>query len=358
MEISFFDRTTLYYRHQLSHQQIDGLLGKSEYQLILEEKISQLKLLPEFLDISDSLRQADIWFVPLKGPLLSNRIYGDATCRLFIDFDFLVRPESLDQAINVLLQSGYQPECFELPMTGRRYSLTLSKLHHCRLYHPEKCMSVEMHWKLFVFPVTAFERIARLVDENILQIRFSGQNFNQFTAEFELLYVVIHGGLHGWLRLKWLTDVHEIVNRTILDKEKFDSLVKQLNAQRMVGLCNAMLHNFFPGSELPVNYRFPRWLYRFSLHQANRDMTDTSRPIVNYELVWFLMLAFPGWNYKLRVLDMHTFYAQHLSNKRVPPFSLFFRIYYITYTISILIRFPFRKIKGLFVKLVCKSGLQ
>jgi hypothetical protein len=342
MEISLFDRDTLHNRHRLSHQQIDKMLEESQDQLVLDEKISQLSLLPEFLGIAGSLRQAGIWFVPLKGPLLSWRIYGDATCRQFIDFDFLVRPESLDQSINMLLQSGYQPISFEWPMNGRRYSLALSKLHHFGFYHPKKYISVEMHWKLFVFPVTSFERIAKLADDNILQIIFSGQNFNQFTAEFELVYLVIHGGLHGWVRLKWLTDVHEIVNRSVLDKEKFDSLVKQLNAQRMVGLCNAMLHHFFPGSALPANYSFPGWLYRFSFQQATSDTADTFRPVLNYKLVWFLMQAFPDWNYKLRVLDMHTFYAQHLGNKRIPPFSVFFKIYYLTKVIYSLMRYPFK----------------
>ena len=171
---------------------------------------------------------------------------------------------------------------------------------------------------------------------------FSGQNFNQFTAEFELVYLVIHGGLHGWLRLKWLNDVHEIVKRSVLDKDKFDSLVKQLNAQRMAGLCNAMLNQFFPGSSLPVNYKFPGWLYRFSLDQAVSDTADTFRPVLDYKLVWFLMLAFPGSNYKFRVLDLHTFYSQNLGNKRVPPFSVFFKIYYLAKTIYSLMRYPFR----------------
>lgn len=344
MEISSFDRDTLYCRHKLTHQQIDGWLGKSQDKRILNEKISQLRFLSEFLEIAGSLRQAGIWFMPLKGPLLSMRIYGDATCRQFIDFDILVRPESLDQAINILLQSGYQSVSFEWPMKGRRYDLAISKLHHCEFYHQKKYISVEMHWKLFALPVTAFKKIAELADENIMQIRFSGQNFNQFTPEFELLYLVIHGGLHGWVRLKWLTDIHEIVKRSVLDKEKFDSLVKQLNAQRMVGLCNAMLHHFFQGSSLPVNYRFPGWLCKFSLYQATRDVADTSRPVLNYKLVWFLMLAFPDWNYKLRVLDMQTFYAQHLSNKRIPPYPVFFKIYYIINMIYSLLRNSFRKI--------------
>ena len=57
MEISLFDRDTLYNRHQFSHQQIDELLGESHDQLVLDEKISQLSQLPEFLDIAGSLDQ-------------------------------------------------------------------------------------------------------------------------------------------------------------------------------------------------------------------------------------------------------------------------------------------------------------
>jgi hypothetical protein len=88
-----YSREILYTRHRLSHYQINKLLGEQQNQLDFEEKLYQLNLLAEFLSITDHLTKEDIWFMPLKGPLLSYRIYEDATCRRYRDFDFWLNPK-------------------------------------------------------------------------------------------------------------------------------------------------------------------------------------------------------------------------------------------------------------------------
>lgn len=294
-------REELYYRHRLSHQQIDDILGEQQHDLVLEEKISQLKQVALFLEISAALNRDDIWFISYKGPLLSYRIYNDATCRRFKDLDFLVKPDKISKTIAVLGKMGFVPRSFQWPSSRNKEKRLLLFLNQYTLDHPSKDISVEIHWSLLKFPAVQQKKMALIISENIQQTIFSGQKFNQFTLELELLHMVIHGGLHTWSRLKWLVDIHEIINRFQVDIPKFEILVKLLHAQRLVGLCNAMLNDYFPGTVLlPIDSPAPDWVIKYSLHQIMRTSdTPVYLPEDLLKYRWFQILAFPSLRYRL-----------------------------------------------------------
>ena len=301
-----FSRELLYYRHRLSHRQIEELTGEQQTNTAFDEKIKQLKSVSEFLEITASLQKAGIWFVPLKGPLLSYRIYGDATCRIAKDIDILVKPEDLHKTFELLELLNYQSGSFKWPGPGYRQNRVLLFLNQYSMYHPERSTPVEIHWRLFKNPVISNKKLTAFIDEDVNQIEFAGQKFNQFSPEFELLHLIIHGGLHAWTRLKWLVDVKEIINRLHVDKEKFGHLIKLFRAQRMAGLCNAMLLHFFPGTTLlPVNDKVPGWFFRFSLLMASRETVVHMRPPeIYYKFIWFTMQAFPGFRYKTKRISV------------------------------------------------------
>ncbi len=307
-------REELYYRHRLSHKQIDDFLEEQQHDLVLQEKIGQLKQISLFLEITNALRKAGIWFVSYKGPLLSYRIYNDATCRRYKDFDFLVKPGEVLKTIAVLRRMGFVPRSFDWPVSRHKEKRLLLLLNQFTLDHLSDEISIEIHWSLLKFPAIQQKKMAMIVNENIQETVFSGQKFNQFTIEFELLHLIIHGGLHTWSRLKWLIDVHEIINRFPVDKKKFGIIVKQLDAKRLVGLCNAMLSHYFPGSTLlPFDSPVPKWFIKYSLHQIGRT-TDTPvylpEDLIKYR--WFHILAFPRWRYRLmKVLLLFIFYLQN-----------------------------------------------
>lgn len=268
----YLTRETLYHRHRLSHQQIDQLLNEESGNLVMEEKLIQLRQVAEFLEIAVVLNDADIWFIPFKGPMLSYRIYGDPTCRISKDFDLLVRPESMTDVMALLRNMGYAPHSFDWPGPGRRRNRILAAANQISFVHPEKHASVEVHWRLLKFPAISHARVDKAIAEHTTTIEFSGQLLRQFTLEFELLQLIIHGGLHTWSRLKWLLDIHEIVKRYPIDGDKFNTLVKEFRAGRMVGLCNAMLVHFFPGTALlPANCKVPGWYSEYTRFQFNRD---------------------------------------------------------------------------------------
>ena len=294
-----YTRENLLNRHRLSHQQINDLLGEQQNQFLFEEKLRQLNLLAAFLEITDYFQKENIWFLPLKGPLLSYRIYGDATCRYYRDFDFLVKPEAVASVIQVFHDWGYLYKQNRWPENESKRLKIISGVNQLTLYNPQKHQTVEIHWRVFIDPVIDYKKIQQIVNQNIISTEFAGRQMNQFTIEFELFYLIIHGGLHTWRRLKWLVDIHEIINRFTIDKRKFDELVKLFNAQRMIGLCNEMLKQFFPNSELlPVNYDVPTWFTRYCLKQINNNNNEAHPPYFSLMHKWFYLNAFPNIHYK------------------------------------------------------------
>src|SRR5690554_6031113 len=141
-----YSREILYHRHRLSHQQINKILGHHQNQLDFEEKISSLNLLAEFLSVADYFKSNDIWFLPLKGPLLSYRIYGDVTCRIYRDFDLLVKPEDAPKAISLLCKLGYYHEPYRWSNDQKKRLKILRRVNQLTLYHPDKYHAIEVHW--------------------------------------------------------------------------------------------------------------------------------------------------------------------------------------------------------------------
>ena len=309
-------RETLYHRHRLSHLQIDQLLNEHSEELIMEEKLTQLSQVAEFMEIAVVLNNAGIWFIPFKGPLLSYRIYGDATCRISKDFDLLVRPESMSDVIALLRTMGYEPRSFDWPGPGRRRNRIMAAANQISFVHPDKHASVEVHWRLLKFPAISPKRVDKAISENTTTINFSGLQLRQFTLEFELLQLVIHGGLHTWSRLKWLLDIHEIVKRYRIDRDKFNALVKEFRAGRMVGLCNAMLGRLFPGTALlPASCKVPDWYTGYTLFQFNRETVVPNYlpgDFARYQR--FHVCAFTGLRYRLtRTLAAVIFFLQSMK---------------------------------------------
>ena len=238
--------------------------------------------------------------------MLSYRIYNDATCRIYRDFDFLINRDNVHSVIEMFRNLGYNYDAVRWPENGNRKLKIESWVNQLTLYHPEKQITVEIHWRVFIDPLIEFNKIEEFVNENIRQFEFVSKKMNQFTIEFELLYLVIHGGLHAWRRLKWLVDVHEIVNRFQIDKIKFEQLTGLLGAHRMVGLCNALLRHFFPGTQLlPVDYPVPAWFQHYAIGQAEREEDFPDKRLVNlFRLRWYYIQAFPSWMYKRKRLQI------------------------------------------------------
>lgn len=298
----------LRFRHRLSVQQINSLFGREVIEETLGEKAGALVKVAEFIRVTDLLRAASIDFVPLKGPLLSFRLYGDATVRRYGDIDILVDAGQVERARGRLLAAGYTEYMVRWPETESGRKKALKYWHHILFRNPDGEIITELHWRLSNKQWLNFRDADRFVRENICTVEFSGNNFRVLTPEAELLYLVIHGGAHRWGMLKWLADIKKYLELREIDMVRFGLLVKRFDCGRLVTLCNRMLAEFFTDSShalLPCGTHMPAYMDRMARETIERPSANgpgNLREILH--LLPYTLIVYPGLKYKLRVLGM------------------------------------------------------
>lgn len=88
------------------------------------------------------LAEAGIASTPLKGPMLSEAIYGDPGRRVSGDVDVLVAPERLIEAVNVVRTLGYGKPIDRIEQSG------LPDLHFVLVDEQDRFPPVELHWRV------------------------------------------------------------------------------------------------------------------------------------------------------------------------------------------------------------------
>jgi Uncharacterised nucleotidyltransferase len=94
------------------------------------------------LRLAAALSDTGVRTLPLKGPLLGERIYGEVEARVSADIDLLVGASDLAQATDVLEWLGYQRALGADAPRSKRPNL------HERLRGPDGLPDVELHWRV------------------------------------------------------------------------------------------------------------------------------------------------------------------------------------------------------------------
>jgi hypothetical protein len=298
-----YTREILSKRHRLSHQQIDRWLGENRSKEFLQEKMRSLKMLQHFIGITDLLRQHEIQFTCLKGPLLSQRIYNDPTVRFSHDIDILFDEQQIDSIVQLFLDNGYDFSQGVLwPENKVQRELLISHQHHLSFYNEELHFTVEVHWILTtVLPISSKE-MKEIVIQNQTEMTFSGRKFTALNTEFELLYLLLHGSRHGWERLKWLVDINEYPIKEI-DILALNKLIKTFKAERIIGQANFLLLKYF-NKELPSTIKQVQHKQLNQIAVASIETENILEYTINRQKRGFMKryLLFPGSGYKCQVI--------------------------------------------------------
>jgi hypothetical protein len=303
-----YTREILSKRHRLSHQQIDRWLDENRSKEFLQEKIKHLKMVQNFIGITDLLRQNGIPFTCLKGPLLSQRIYNDPTVRYSKDIDILIDEQQIDTTVQFFLENGYDfQEGIVWPENKVKQKLLIEYTHHISFYNKELRFSIELHWKLMNLLPLSSKKIKVLVDKNQIETTFLGRNFTVLNTEFELLYLLLHGSRHGWRRLKWLVDVKDYPMEQ-LNIPTLNKLVKEFKAQRIIGQTNFLLNKFFD-QQLPSDINQERHIkfnqIALTFIESRNELEFTNEELKRNHLNNYMM--FPGLRHKSKILSKTLF---------------------------------------------------
>jgi hypothetical protein len=187
-----------------------------------------LRMTAELFRILDQVASAGIDAVPVKGPVLAVRAYGDPAMRSYGDLDLLVRQRDIRRATELMMAAGYDAA---VPLAA----IDAGKIPGQYLFiKPGSNLLVELHndFTLRYFPrrlplEKLFERQTR--------VKLDSREVPALSVEDELVLICVHGAKHLWERLMWIADVAALVSRQAnLDWERAAASAKEAGAERML----------------------------------------------------------------------------------------------------------------------------
>ena len=84
----------------------------------------------------------------LKGPVIAADLYGDISLRTSRDLDILIPITHFERAEKLLLSLGYEKEPVLSVLNDWKW-----RDHHIVYFHPQKCIMLEIHWRLERFSI-------------------------------------------------------------------------------------------------------------------------------------------------------------------------------------------------------------
>lgn len=209
-----------------------------------------LYLTGELVSLVKRFSAMGIPILPYKGPVLANQIYGNLALRPCVDLDILVRIEDIPRAKSLLREIGYMITWPEMPLDNAQEKLHIRTKYNYQLFHPEKQITLELHWGVspnyFSFPTNI-----GWLWQDLKTINLAGVELLAFPIEKLLLILCVHGGNHLWDRIGWICDISELVSHHPgLDWDDALKIAVDFGARRLLltglSLANQLLDAVIP----------------------------------------------------------------------------------------------------------------
>lgn len=237
----------------------DGILPfvynriKTNYDILPEETRNRLEkaylkdtayktyLICEAGKVLNSLNNASIPVLALKGIALAETIYSGTVSRSMGDIDILVRKKDLDTAKEKLLKLGYN---FHSTNQGNHITLIKKDNWNIRL---------EVHWDI-VNRINPLQRYAFKINtdeiwENAAPITVAGEKTLGMYPEDLIIYLSCHLLRDYYASFKWFIDIDRITRYygERLDWEKLISTAKRYKISKLVYYAFYFVNNFLDG---------------------------------------------------------------------------------------------------------------
>lgn len=188
--------------------------------------LTNLGLARDLLELLEQFEEAGIPAIPFKGPVLAAQIYDDLRRRQFSDLDVMVPADRIEEAKRTMTTAGYVSEHNFTPVEWSIYR----EGEHALEYH-RGSTHVELQWQLshphFAVPIDY-----EWLDAHRTGIELAGRTVPSLAAEPLLLLLCIHGTKHRWKRLKWLSDLAFLLQRSRLDWELVETEAERMGRTR------------------------------------------------------------------------------------------------------------------------------
>ncbi|MDJ0642704.1 MAG: nucleotidyltransferase family protein [Erythrobacter sp.] len=243
-------------RHQLTVHAFDSLRDAG---IELPENLSRradmarmrgLALSGEAVRMTDALKQAGIRAVVLKGPLLSQTLYGDPTVRQSVDLDLLVGWNDFRDARYALEEFGYSLLGNEPPWDDWRIDRWRRMAKDLTLVNRQKRFALELHHRLkspaALLPDLGLEQATHAET-------LAGRSLATFSTQDLFVYLCTHAATSLWDRLKWLADIRALLaDKDVQEIERLQAHSQRNGTERCtalgLALCQRLWNQPLPSS--------------------------------------------------------------------------------------------------------------
>lgn len=240
----------------------------------MRRRLSTLGKIALTRQIATSFTEADIPVVQLKGPALSQRLYGDCMLRVSVDIDLLVPWKLLRRAVALLQGMGYQQRQPLPAVTGWSGLLVRNAYHDCLMVQQASQVPLELHWR----PGAFSERIgAEMLNRGCAEPEFGPGAPPQ---DLEMVDLLVHGTNHYWVLLKWLSDIQQAaLLRPSAYWEQLASLAGELKALPALRTTALLVHWIY-GMRVQTLAAWAAQATRWEVHAAQYALRRLLRPRV------------------------------------------------------------------------------
>lgn len=198
--------------------------------------------------VLDLLQSEDVEPLALKGPVMSQTLYGDVGMRPSGDLDLLMQQQDLRKARGVLLQAGFAAD----PPLSDAGADAYFKAGFAYSFHDEgQEVEVELHPSL-AHRAFAFAPDMAGVWSRAERADVAGRSVLRLSPEDRILFLCVHGAKHEWDQLIWVCDVAEALRvAPDIDWRAVSQRATHTGSLRMLQLGVHLAHAF-TGVALPV----------------------------------------------------------------------------------------------------------
>jgi hypothetical protein len=169
-------------------------------------RLRALALAAESGRLQSRFAEAGLRSLVIKGAPLAQMAYGSPALKQGRDVDLIVAPRDAEAGLALLQADGYQIAPPLQDLTPAQLALVFRHHKDLELHHPQRRLSVELHWRLIDNP-RLLANVGAGSPSRFVDV--SGAAPIETLADPDLFaYLCVHGASHAWFRLKWLADLN------------------------------------------------------------------------------------------------------------------------------------------------------
>jgi hypothetical protein len=151
--------------------------------------------------VFDLLSAEGIAHIPIKGPVLAERLYGDTALRQFTDLDILIHPQDYLRCHQVITAAGFEAK-FPHGVGEERWLLRADTAQP----YTYKGDILDIHWAIAGVGIIHPLRSDHFW-QHLEHTQLGGRGVLSLNPENLFLMLCIHGTKHMWRKLAWIADL-------------------------------------------------------------------------------------------------------------------------------------------------------